>query len=74
MFTQIWVRDHGIGILEGDEEKVFWRFYRGENAKEQEGFGIGLAIAREIVLQHGGFMQVVRQEDGTRMEIHMENS
>ncbi len=74
MFTQIWVRDHGIGILEGDEEKVFRRFYRGENAKEQEGFGIGLTIAREIVLQHGGFMQVVRQEDGTRMEIHMENS
>lgn len=74
MFTQIWVRDYGIGIQEGDEAKVFRRFYRAENAKEQEGFGIGLTIAREIVLQHDGFMQVVRQKDGTRVEIYMENS
>lgn len=74
MFTRIWVRDYGIGIQKGDEEKVFRRFYRAENAKEREGFGIGLTIAREIVLQHDGFMQAVRQKDGTRMEIYMENS
>lgn len=73
MFTQIWLRDHGIGIEEGDEEKIFRRFYRAENAREQEGVGIGLTIAREIVLQHDGFMRVVRQKDGTRMEIHLEN-
>lgn len=48
------VADTGIGIADGDEEKIFDRFYRGENAKNQQGTGLGLSIARNIVQEYGG--------------------
>lgn len=72
MFVCIWVRDYGIGIEEGEEAKVFQRFYRGKNAGRTEGFGLGLYLAREIVLLHGGFMKVKRENPGIRVEIYLE--
>lgn len=48
------VADTGIGIADGDEEKIFERFYRGENAKNKQGTGLGLAIARTITEEVGG--------------------
>lgn len=72
MFVCIWVRDYGIGIEEGEEAKVFQRFYRGKNAGRTEGFGLGLYLAREIVLLHGGFMKVKRESPGIRVEIYLE--
>ena len=72
MFVRIWVSDHGIGIEEGDESKVFQRFYRGSNAKKTEGFGLGLYLTREIVLLHNGFVKLKRQKDGTCVEIYLE--
>lgn len=54
------VSDTGIGIAEGDEEKIFERFYRGENAKNQQGTGLGLSIAKSIVEQHNGKMTATR--------------
>lgn len=74
MFVRIWVSDHGTGIEEGDEAKVFQRFYRGSNAKKTEGFGLGLYLAREIVLLHNGFVKLKRQKDGTCVEIYLERS
>lgn len=72
MFVRIWVSDHGIGIEEGDESKVFQRFYRGSNAKKTEGFGLGLYLTREIVLLHNGFVKLKRQKGGTCVEIYLE--
>lgn len=72
MFVCIWVRDYGIGIEEGEEAKVFQRFYRGKNAGRTKGFGLGLYLAREIVLLHGGFMKVKRESPGIRVEIYLE--
>jgi PAS domain S-box-containing protein len=48
--------DFGIGIPEGDAEKIFERFYRveGKDEKTYPGFGIGLFIVREILELHGG--------------------
>ena len=74
MFVRIWVSDHGTGIEEGDEARVFQRFYRGSNAGITEGFGLGLYLTREIVLLHGGFVKLKRQEDGTCVEIYLERS
>ena len=71
MFVRIWVSDHGTGIEEGDEARVFQRFYRGSNAGKTEGFGLGLYLTREIVLLHGGFVKLKRQEDGTCVEIYL---
>lgn len=50
------VHDQGIGIPEAGRERLFERFYRGANvlAAQYGGFGIGLALSREIAVQHGG--------------------
>ena len=64
MFLRIEVRDQGIGIDEGEESLVFWRFYRGNRASGSQGFGLGLYLAREIVMRHGGFMKLKRLEPG----------
>jgi signal transduction histidine kinase len=50
------VSDDGIGVPEGEREKVFERFHRAPNGRESgaPGTGLGLAIAREVVTRHGG--------------------
>ncbi|MDE6474518.1 MAG: HAMP domain-containing histidine kinase [Clostridia bacterium] len=49
------VADTGVGIADGDEEKIFQRFYRGDNVKTSKpGTGLGLAIARSMVEEIGG--------------------
>lgn len=70
MFTQIEVRDFGMGIVD-DENRIFRRFYRGSNVNSQEGFGIGLYITREIVKQHEGFLKVKKEVDGTSISIYL---
>ena len=53
------VQDRGIGIPPADLERIFARFERGVNvAGRFSGTGIGLAIARQIVEQHGGTLTV----------------
>lgn len=58
MFVRIDIADSGIGISENDHAKIFTRFYRSEAAKEQEGVGIGLYLAREIITGQGGYIKV----------------
>lgn len=70
MFTRIQVRDYGMGIVD-DENRIFRRFYRGSNVKDQEGFGMGLYITREIVKRHEGFLKVKREPDGTSFSIYL---
>jgi signal transduction histidine kinase len=48
------VRDTGTGIAAEEVERVFERFYRGSGALEQEGFGLGLSIAKRMVDVMGG--------------------
>ena len=48
------VSDTGTGIPAAELERVFERFYRRSGALEQEGFGLGLAIARRMVDVMGG--------------------
>ncbi len=52
------VRDHGIGIAEEDQEKIFERFERVAPARSYGGLGLGLYISREIVSAHGGTIRV----------------
>ena len=69
MFLKIRVRDFGLGIDPGEENRIFRRFYRGNRVTNQSGFGIGLYLAREIVSLHGGFLMAKRMEPGLQMEI-----
>ncbi|HUA20049.1 MAG TPA: ATP-binding protein [Bryobacteraceae bacterium] len=48
------VADHGPGIPEQEQTRIFEKFYRVETTRQIPGAGLGLAIAREIVHAHGG--------------------
>lgn len=48
------VMDTGTGIPAAELERVFDRFYRRAESRSQEGFGLGLAIARRMVEVMGG--------------------
>jgi PAS domain S-box-containing protein len=53
---EVWVTDEGIGIEPGQEDLIFDRFYRVDNAlsRETQGAGLGLYIVRSIIQAHGG--------------------
>lgn len=50
------VADNGIGIPAAVQDKIFGKFFRAENAKQEsmEGTGLGLSFARSLVLSWGG--------------------
>ena len=58
MFVRIDVSDSGIGISESEQAQIFSRFYRSKNVQEQEGVGIGLYLARQIISSEGGYIKV----------------
>lgn len=53
------VADTGIGMTPAEQERLFERFYRAEGAQGRQirGTGLELAIARELVLAHGGTIE-----------------
>ncbi len=57
------VADTGIGIPEGEQDRLFQRFFRSSIATEQAipGTGLGLVISRAIVEAHGGTIDVTSQ-------------
>lgn len=61
------VTDYGPGIPPEEQALIFQRYYRGKSVEmEGMGIGVGLAIAREIIEQHGGEINVKStRDDGT---------
>lgn len=59
------VSDTGIGIPDSEKEKIFDRFYRSEKSRSAKGhFGLGLAIAYEIINVHHGSIAVSDTPEG----------
>ncbi|MBQ4094697.1 MAG: sensor histidine kinase, partial [Oscillospiraceae bacterium] len=66
------VEDRGIGISKKDAPSLFNRFFRADKGRQQnaKGSGLGLSIAKWIVQQHGGKLDVTSVENvGTRIRI-----
>ncbi len=58
------VTDHGIGIPQDVQERLFQRFFRAPNTKGRvSGMGLGLYITREIVQRHNGYIWVESVEN-----------
>jgi len=48
------IQDHGIGIPEKDQPRLFQSFQRASNVEQRQGTGLGLAIVKKCVELHGG--------------------
>lgn len=70
---RITVSDTGAGIPEEEQARIFQRFYQVDPARQggtSHGAGLGLAIAHEIIVAHGGRISVrSRVGAGTEMEV-----
>lgn len=58
MFCAVIVSDSGNGIAEEEQGRIFTRFYRSPSVARNEGIGVGLYLAREIVNGCGGYIKV----------------
>jgi signal transduction histidine kinase len=72
---QVSVTDTGRGIPAGALPHIFDRFYRADEARSgghEHGAGLGLAIAQEVVMAHGGRISVRSAEGrGTGFVVHL---
>ncbi len=66
--ARILLIDSGIGFKEENTDKLFERFYQGENSRGiiSAGSGIGLNLSRSIVQLHGGTIKAYNRTDGQR--------
>ena len=51
-------RDTGIGIPVEEQDKIWWRLYRGDKSRSQRGLGLGLSLVKAVVEAHGGEVSV----------------
>ncbi|MCW5962011.1 MAG: HAMP domain-containing histidine kinase [Pyrinomonadaceae bacterium] len=74
-FTEILIKDSGVGILSAEQKRVFKRFYRIPNVSTQatKGTGLGLHIAQTIVKKHGGkiFVESKGENRGTTFIVRL---
>nr|WP_250673910.1 HAMP domain-containing sensor histidine kinase [Paeniclostridium ghonii] len=74
--VNISIKDNGIGIPKEELSYIFERFYRVDKSRSKDtgGIGVGLAIAKAIVNEHGGNILVYSKlEEGTEFIIKLAN-
>lgn len=62
LYVDISVTDQGLGIPEEEIPRIFSRFYRAEAVQQEEGVGLGLYLAREILKKENGYIKVESRE------------
>ena len=71
-FCRVDVTDSGPGIPEGEQARIFRRFYRSPAASEEEGVGIGLYLTRQIAAGQGGYCKVTsRPGEGSTFSLYL---
>lgn len=73
-FAKVIIADSGPGIARDDWEKIFEPFYRVDKSRSRAmgGAGLGLALVKEIAIQHGGNVKVLESsENGTSIELSL---
>jgi signal transduction histidine kinase len=63
-WAQLSVRDHGPGVPPGERERIFERFERGSTTGGLGGFGLGLAIGRELARRMDGTLELAVTPEG----------
>jgi signal transduction histidine kinase len=63
-FCRIDIADTGIGIAEEEQPLIFQRFYRSPQVSREEGVGIGLYLARNIIEAQNGYISVASRAGG----------
>ncbi len=74
VMASIAVKDTGIGLTREEAKMVFSRFWRADAGRTREsgGLGIGLSVVKEIVDQHGGWVQVEGEKgEGSCFTVHI---
>jgi signal transduction histidine kinase len=66
--VQVSVSDSGPGVAADERERIFERFQRGSTSAGHSGFGLGLAIGRELAVRMGGTLEL--REDVPAGERH----
>ena len=73
LYTAISVKDFGIGMKEEDTAEIFGRFYRAEEVQQEDGVGLGLYLAREILKKENGYIKVKsRPGKGAEFILHLQ--
>jgi signal transduction histidine kinase len=68
--ARVVVEDHGPGVAPGDRDRIFQRFERGAEANEG-GFGLGLAIGRELARRMDGDLTLEGDGPGARFVLSL---
>lgn len=63
------VKDYGIGLTAEQQKQLFSRFYRAESMNSISGLGLGLYLAKQIIVRHGGDI-LVNSEFGKGSEFY----
>ena len=72
LYTCISVKDQGMGIRESEKAQIFGRFYRSMDVQQEDGIGIGLYLAREILQRENGYIKVhSRKGEGTCFSLYL---
>ena len=70
--VRVCVEDRGPGVLSSDLNRLFEPFFRGSFVPCKKGHGLGLAIARQVVVNHHGRIEAAnRREGGLRVTVRL---
>jgi signal transduction histidine kinase len=70
-WARLTVGDHGPGVPLAERTLIFERFQRGSTTGGRGGFGLGLAIGRELATRMGGALELLDGGEGARFQLRL---